>query len=230
MSDASKSKASKLGFLGKTKAEVATSIIAVVLSLILIPVLIFNCILIVQTIFNPDEVPSIGKITPLIVLTESMELQIHDGDLIVAKETPTEDIEIGDVISYFDPTSKSGSVVTHRVIDIVYQNDSLAFKTQGDNNDIEDRYLVDADKVIGVWTGFRVRFLGNVMLFMQSALGLILCIALPVAAVIVLELIKKRRNDTKNKSDLDALRQELAELKAKANADGKSDPDSDAKI
>ena len=227
MSDGKEKASSILSFFGKTKAEITTSIVAIVLSLILIPILILNCILIIQTVFRPDEVPSIGKHTPLIVLTESMELEILSGDLIVTRITPIEQIEVGDVISYFDPASKSGSVVTHRVIEIVDADGTVAFRTRGDNNDIEDRYSVPADQVIGVWTGFQVHFLGRVMLFMQSAPGLILCIALPVAAVIVLEVIKKRRTDVKNQSDLDALRRELAELKAKGSVEEKPDSDAD---
>ena len=226
MSEGNGKRTSILAFFGNTKAERVTSIVAIVLSLILIPVLILNCILILQTVFNPDEVPSIGKHTPLIVLTESMELEILAGDLIVTKVTPTDEIELGDVISYFDPASKSDSVVTHRVIAITELDGALAFRTQGDNNDIEDRHPVPAEKVIGVWTGFRVRYLGNVMLFMQSAPGLILCVALPVAAVIVLEVIKRRRADGKKQDDIDALLLELAELKAKQGEEKTPDTDS----
>ena len=220
MSDNKEKKPSLFSFLGQSKAERATSIVAIVLSVILVPILIFNCILIIKSVINPDKVPSIGNFTPLIVLTESMELQILDGDLIVTEITPVEEIAVGDVISYFDPASKSGSVVTHRVIEITEQDGALAFKTQGDNNDIADRYAVPADKVIGVWTGFQVHFLGNVMLFMQSAPGLILCLAVPVAAFVLFEVIKRRRADNKKQSDIDALRRELEELKAReASAD-----------
>lgn len=220
MSDNKEKKSSLFSFLGQSKAERATSIVAIVLSVILVPILIFNCILIIKSVINPDKVPSIGNFTPLIVLTESMELQILDGDLIVTEITPVEEIAVGDVISYFDPASKSGSVVTHRVIEITEQDGALAFKTQGDNNDIADRYAVPADKVIGVWTGFQVHFLGNVMLFMQSAPGLILCLAVPVAAFVLFEVIKRRRADNKKQSDIDALRRELEELKAReASAD-----------
>ena len=208
--------------LGNTKSEKTISIVAIVISVILIPILILNCVLILKSAINPDKVPSIGKLTPLIVLTESMELEILDGDLIITKVTDTEDIEVGDVISYFDPDSKNQSVVTHRVIEKVTDEEgNPAFKTQGDNNDIEDRYPVPAENVIGVWTGFQVHFLGNVMLFMQSTWGLIICIAIPVILYVVYEVVQRRRKDNQSKNDIDALRAELEALKAeKKNEQG----------
>ena len=215
----------KKNLLGETRGERAVSISAIVLSAILIPVLILNIILIVKSVTNPDEIPSIGSRTPLIVLTESMEDEIHDGDLIVTKATSTEDIKEGDVISYFDPASKSKSVVTHRVIKKITADGKVFFKTQGDNNDIADRHDVPAENVIGVWTGFRVRFLGNVMLFMQSPWGLILCIALPAAAFVLLEVMQKRRRDKANQSDIDRLKAELEALKQSQSTDPQSKGD-----
>lgn len=199
--------------LGKTKGERVVSISAIVLSAILIPILILNIVLIVKSVTKPDEIPSVGNRTPLIVLTESMEDEICDGDLIVARTTDIEDIREGDVISYFDPASKSQSIVTHRVIKKTTVDGKVFFKTQGDNNDIADKHDVPEENVIGVWTGFRVPFLGNIMLFMQSPWGMIVCIALPVVAFILLEVLQKRRRDKENQSDIDALRAELEALK-----------------
>lgn len=220
MSDAIKTKS----ILGETKGEKAISIAAIVVSLLLIPILILNMVLILKNAINPDKVPSIGKMTPLIVLTESMEPKIKDGDLIVTKITATEDIGEDDVIAFFDPASKNNSVVTHRVIGKYTEGGKVYFETQGDNNDIADKYDVPADKVIGVWHGFRLPLLGHVMLFMQSTWGLIVCIALPVSLFVVLEVLHRRKTDKESKDDIDALKAELEALKQK-QAESQNTPD-----
>ena len=211
--------------LGASKTEKTVSIIAIAVSVILIPILILNCILLIKSVIDPDKVPSLGKLTPLIVLTESMELEILDGDLIMTKITPIEDIEIGDVISYFDPESRSGAVVTHRIIEITDNDDgSISFVTQGDNNDIADRTPVPEKNVIGVWTGFQVHYLGNVMLFMQSGWGILVCIAIPAICYIAYEIIRRQRQNRAKDDDIEALKRELEALKAKS---GDSDADSE---
>ena len=205
--------------LGSTKGEKAVSIVAIVVSILVIPMLILNCILIMASAFNPDKIPSIGKSIPLIVLTESMEPEIHDGDLIVCKMADVKSITEGDVISYYDPDGNGKSIVTHRVIGVTENDGSLLFETQGDNNNIKDRYPVPEENVIGVWTGLNIRFLGSIIMFMQSTLGLILCIAVPVLAVIVVVAIGKKRSDDVNKRDIEALKAELEALKnAKENS------------
>ena len=95
------------------------TIIGAVLCVILIPILIINLTLIVKSYVNTDEVPKIGGVCPLIVLTDSMLPEISSGDLIICKDIDAKDVKVGDVISFFDPAGNGSSVVTHRVIEIV---------------------------------------------------------------------------------------------------------------
>ena len=200
--------------LGSTKAEKTVNIVSIVVLIVFLPILILNMVLIVKTAINPDEIPSIGNSIPLIVLTESMEPKIHDGDLIIVKKADIDDIDVGDVISYYDPDSRSNSIVTHRVIEVLTDESGKSFRTMGDNNDVEDRLAVPAKNIIGVWEGFCIRFLGNIMLFMQSTLGLIVCIGIPVAALIVYEVVRRKRSDNAKQNDIEALRAELEAMKA----------------
>ena len=199
--------------LGETKGEKAVSISAIVVSLILIPILILNMVLILKNAINPDKVPSIGNSIPLVVVTKSMEPKIKAGDMIITKITATEDIGEDDVIAFFDPASKNNSVVTHRIIGKYEQDGTVYFKTRGDNNNTNDLYDVPAENVIGVWRGFRLPLLGHVMLFMQSTLGLIVCIALPVSLFILAEVLQRRKKDKESQSDIDALKAELEALR-----------------
>ena len=207
--------------LKKIDGVKAINIAAIILSVLLLPILLINCVLIVKNIANPDEIPSIGKMTPLIVLTESMEPEIKSGDLIICKEIKPNAVKEDDVISFFDPEGNGSSVVTHRVIGLVYEDGELVgYRTQGDNNDIEDRLTVPVENLVGVWTGKRVGLLGHVILFTQSTWGLIICIFLPIGAFVLYEVLRRRKQDQEKQSDIDALRAELEALKSgKSNED-----------
>lgn len=192
------------------------NVVAIVLSVLLIPILVINCILIVKGMVNSNEVPSIGKITPLIVLTESMDPNIKSGDLIICNKATASEVKEDDVISFFDPEGKGETVVTHRVIKIETdpETGAISFRTQGDNNDIEDRLSVPAENLIGIWSGTRIGLLGHVVLFTQSTLGIIVCIFLPIGAFVLYEVLRRRKQDMAKQSDIESLKAELEALKA----------------
>ena len=174
-----------------------------------------NCVLIVKGLVNEKEVPGLFGRTPLIVLTDSMYPEIKSGDIIICKDISPEDVKVGDVISFFDPADKNGvAVVTHRVIEIITDDGELYFRTKGDNNNTDDKIAVPAENLVGLWTETRFAGLGHVALFMQSTWGLIVCIFLPLALFVGYEIFRRRKQDTKQQSDMDALMAELAALKA----------------
>ena len=198
------------------------TVVGIVLCAVFLPILILNCILMVKGAANEDEVPSIGGVSPLIVLTDSMYPEIKSGDLIFSKKTDAASVEIGDVISFFDPSGNGSSVVTHRVIDIAVEEDGYYFQTQGDNNNIPDRNWVAETELVGVWTEVRLAGVGNVAMFMQSTAGLLICICVPLAALIAYDLVRRKKLDKSKQTDMEALVKELNELKAataQANAE-----------
>ena len=198
------------------KKQKVLNIVGIALCVILIPILIMNCVLIVKGLVNEKEVPGLFGRTPLIVLTDSMYPEIKSGDIIICKDISPEDVKVGDVISFFDPADKNGvAVITHRVIEIITDDDGeLCFRTKGDNNNKDDDLAVPAEKLVGLWTETRFAGLGHVALFMQSTWGLIVCIFLPLALFVGYEIFRRRKQDNKQQSDMDALMAELAALKA----------------
>ena len=154
---------------------------------------------------------------PLIVLTDSMYPEIKSGDLIICKTIDAEDIKEGDVISFYDPASKSNAVVTHEVVEIVDDSGTLSFRTKGINNNTEDRLLVPANKVIAKYTGVRFAGAGNLAIFMQSTAGLLVCVVLPIVLFVGYDVLRRRLYEKNKGDDVAALKAELAALKA-ANA------------
>lgn len=199
------------------------NIIGIILCIVLVPILIMNLVLIVKSFADPDSVPSINGYSPLIVLTESMDPDIKAGDLIITKSIDKSDIEVGMTVSFFDPNSDSGAVVTHQIIEKVIQDGQVLYRTKGINNNIADRELVPEDNVIGEYTGTRFAGLGSIVLFAQSTWGLVICILIIVIlfGIFILSSYlgnKKRSAESADNSlaeaqaEIQALKEQLAEL------------------
>lgn len=201
-----------------TKEKTSTShkvltIAGIVMCIILIPILLINATLIAKSFINKDEVPSIGGILPLIVLTDSIDPKIESGDLIICHTAEAEEIKVNDIISFFDPAGNGTSIVTHRVVEIVEKNGEILFRTRGDNNDTEDKELVPAENLVGVYKA-RIAGAGHIAMFMQSTAGLIICVVIPIILLIGYDLIRRRIYEKNKKDDTDALLAELEALKA----------------
>lgn len=204
----------------KTIGNVVSAIICVILSLILI----LNCTLIVKGMVKSDKVPSIFGYYPMIVLSDSMFPEIKKGDLIIGKEAKVEELKVGDTISFFDPESKTGAVVTHRITDIEVVDGQTLITTKGDANSIKDTEKVPGDKVIGIYQS-KIPGAGKVAMFMQTTTGFIVCIAVPVVLLVGYDFITKRKKPEEKAADeekekllaeLEALRAEKAKLEEKS--------------
>lgn len=198
------------------------TVVGAVLCIILIPILMINVTLIIKSYANKDEVPKIGGYCPLIVLTGSMEPEISSGDLIICKQIEGSEVQVGDVIAFFDPDSTGTAVLTHRVTRITEQDGTLAFITKGDANNAEDRTPVTADRLVGGYQ-FKISGAGNVAMFMQTTAGLVVCVIVPLVLLIAYDVIRRRRFEIQNQKDTAALLAELEALKARKAAESKDE-------
>ena len=202
------------------KSNKFLTILGTVLCIFLVPILIINCTLIAKSVLNKDEVPSIGGYMPLIVLTDSMYPTIESGDLIICHTEDANDIEKGDIISFFDPAGNGSSIVTHRVIEVTNQDGQVTFKTKGDGNNTEDQMLVPADKLVSVYKT-RIPGAGNVAMFMQTTPGLIVCVVLPLCLILGYDFVRRSKYEKAQKQDTEALLAELERLRAQQKEDNK---------
>ena len=211
--------------MAKEKTSTAHKILTIVgtvLCIILIPILLLNVTLIAKSYINKDEVPSIGGTLPLIVLTDSMYPKIESGDLIICRTAEADEIEVNDIIAFFDPAGNGTSIVTHRVIEIVEEDGEISFRTRGDNNNAEDKELVPAENLVGVYK-MRIAGAGYIAMFMQSTAGLIICVLLPIILLVGYDIIRRRIHEKNNKQDTDALLAELEALRAEKAEKEKAD-------
>ncbi|MBR5253275.1 MAG: signal peptidase I [Clostridia bacterium] len=196
-----------------TKSNKFLTVLGVILCIILIPILIVNCTLIVKSLLNEDEVPRIGKWLPLVVLTDSMYPEIESGDMIICQITDAEDIQVKDVIAFFDPAGNGTSVVTHRVEEITEKDGMIYFSTKGDANNTADEMPVPANKLVGKYHS-RIAGVGHVVMFMQTTQGLLLCVVLPIIILIAYDMIRRKKFDKEKAEDTEELLKELEALRA----------------
>ena len=189
------------------------TVIGTILCIILIPILLINVTLIAKSYINQEEVPDVGGMLPLIVLTDSMYPEISAGDLIICNTAEPEEIQVDDVISFFDPMGSGTSVVTHRVLEIVTEDGEISFRTKGDNNNAEDTALVPADNLIGIYQN-RIAMVGHVAMFMQTTPGLILCVVCPVLLMVGFDMLRRKKYEKAKQQDTEALLAELEALRA----------------
>lgn len=207
------------------------TIVGIVLCAILLPMLIVNIIMIINSYTSKDEVPSVGKYVPFIIQSGSMSGVIEGGDIIITTKVEPEDIKLQDIITFYDPKGNGTSTVTHRVIDIEEKDGKLVFTTVGDvvlNENIEQYGDFDSipkeilnsicetvpeDKVISRYK-FRIPLIGHVSLFMSTIPGFIVCVLVPLLLLVGYDVVRRKIADKANNADKDALIAELEALKA----------------
>ena len=158
----------------------------------------------------------------MIVLTDSMDPEIQSGDLIFCHTVEAEAVQVGDIISFYDPMGNGSTVVTHRVMEIKDEGTGLSFITKGDNNNTEDQMPVQAEDVIGLYKS-RIAGAGNIAMFMQTTPGLIVCVILPMILLIGWDVLRRKKYEKARQQDTDALLAELEALRAMKQEKEKQD-------
>lgn len=103
-------------------------------------------------------VPKLFGINPYVVLSGSMEPQIHTGAIAFVNTKDTA-VKVGDVVTY---RLANDELVTHRII----KKDQSEYTFQGDANDNPDARTVTQDQIVGKYL-FSIPKVG----FLISALG-----------------------------------------------------------
>ena len=197
------------------KAKTTFSLLGLVLCVIFGFTLLCNLVIIVKGSLYPEKPPSVFGTTPMVVLSGSMsgtaEDHIEVGDLIFVGKTTPEELEVGDVIAFME----GEIVVTHRIIGIENGDKGLQFRTKGDANNTEDRNLVSADNLVGIYKG-RLPKVGDFAIFLQTPMGMLLFIGVPVLGFTVYDMIRRQRYANREKKKNDELQAELRRLRRMA--------------
>ena len=186
-------------------------VVGIIVLIILFPILFVNGVILIDSLIHPDEIPGFFEWKPFIVLSSSMETEIYSGDLAIVKEVDTKEIKKNDIIAF----QENGIVITHRVVDIIEEDGKVRYVTKGDNNEVADNDLVKPEQVEGVFIR-RIARLGNLAMFMQTPVGMVVSLSIPILLLLIVQKIEndKNRKAEKEFSDKEKdLQEEIERLK-----------------
>lgn len=186
-------------------------ILNVVISFFIILIIVF--IIFALAARTNQGIPKIFGKSYLTVLSDSMDIEnveydfdgFKRGDIIVIDRYSWDQaseivFNVGDIIT-FEWVDNNGNLfyLTHRIIEV--NNDNSYYITQGDvaaslgqstdpaNGHVERVYFVE---VVGLYEK-TIPWVGNIFLFIQSPLGFLLVIILPLVAILIYEIFNFRK-------------------------------------
>lgn len=175
--------------------KVLKRIFNIIIDIIVVLILIVSVLVVTLSLTTKSSgVPNIFGIAPLSVQTQSMEDTINPGDLIFCTLTEIDDeFQKDDVVTF--PIEINGEQVlnTHRIVEVVADNNITYYKTQGDNKETNpepDKDLQTSSTIVAKYTGTKIPGLGNVLSFIRTQLGFFLCILLPMIIFFIYEGIR----------------------------------------
>lgn len=117
-----------------------------------------------------------------VVISESMEPEILVNDCVILKKVDSiNSLAVGDVVGY---VNSQGQIVVHQIVKI-RENSSgmIEFETKGVNNVSSDQKRVGFEQIVGKHVK-TITWLGNLIIFFRSTLGMIMFFILFVSALI----------------------------------------------
>jgi len=134
-------KAETPGPAGKTAGRILFGVLVL---------LLLGALVSIQLQRSRGEIPSLLGFQLYRVESGSMEPTLPVESVILSrKANGTETLKEGDIVTFH---TLSGSVVTHRIIEVVRENDQTSYRTKGDNPvNSPDSELLTSDRVLSVF-------------------------------------------------------------------------------
>ncbi len=126
----------------------------------------------------------------VVVISGSMEPNIHKGDLLFVMGTDADEINNGDVIVFNAQGLWGGAPlepIVHRVIDKNQIGDTWYFTTKGDANAYPDQEDVPESRVLGVVVG-GIPYIGWVKIFLTDS-GLLIPLIVLISALLIISIV-----------------------------------------
>ncbi len=201
--------------------EKIKNVFNILLDIFIVLFLIFTVfVLIISLTQKTGNVSHIFGYTIKSVQTESMEKYNEDGtpadgaffvgDLIVMKLSDRDSYEVGETVMFSMPVIMNDDgtfvesdhpnvgeeviLVTHNIVEVVENQGVTYYRTKGLNNPIADKNLKTANEIIAVYNGVKLPGVGKAIDFVQSPLGFLVCIILPILIFVIIQAIRVIKN------------------------------------
>jgi signal peptidase len=197
----------------KKKNSVVLSTLGIIMCVVFGLMLLCNVIIIIKGTVNPKKPPSVLGITPMVVQSGSMsgnaEDHIEVGDLIFISKAEADKLKVGDIISFMEEKL----VITHRITAIEKdEQGKLLFTTKGDANNVEDSFPVSEEQLVGIYR-FRLAGVGDFAMFLQTPLGMIIFMGIPLCLFVIADIIRRRKDDKEEDKKTAELQAEIERLR-----------------
>ena len=181
------------------------SILIKILYVIVIPIIMYDMILITHTLVKPGETPTFLGIKTFTIISNSMNPKINIDDIVIIKEVPEKELKVDDIITF---NSNSGTI-THRITGIQENGRNRIYITKGDSNSISDVERISYDQIEGKYVGKIPRagkilgFLKNKYVFGGVLILLIICFCLDRKRINTKEKRKEKRRKYDRQKEID---------------------------
>lgn len=123
-----------------------------------------------------------------------MKPTLNEQDVVIVKGCKSDELKLGDIITF----NRQEEIISHRIIDIFKEENKLKIKTKGDNNEIEDNFILEEEEIIGK-VCFKLKGIGKLVTFIQNGKGFFSSIAIITIIFIMISMNDNRKNNRKVK-------------------------------
>lgn len=153
----------------RAKREKYRKVRRIITYIIIIPLLLYNIVLILQAVIKPQKTPSIFGIKTYVIVSGSMMPNLNIGDIAIIKEEKTENLKKGDIISF----RRGKLVITHRIENVIITDGNREYVTKGDNNNVQDNEMVKEKEIEGKLIA-KIPYLGKLTLILKNEIVIIM--------------------------------------------------------
>lgn len=127
------------------------------------------------------------------VLSGSMEPNYHVGSLVYIKKVEQKELKKGDTITFY---LSENTIATHRIKEVVNEDNKIYYRTKGDANEIDDAKLTPYENVIGKVI-FSIPLLGYLSTFMQRPPGNFVAVGIGIVLIVIVFVIDSLTDNKK---------------------------------
>lgn len=178
----------------------AGKIVSIAINVLSVIIMLFAVIIVVNSLVSSNRgYPTFFGYAYYTVESDSMAKDVSSGEVksdnfsrgdvikvkIAGDNTEKASYKVGDVITFWDTIHAEKALDTHRIIEVVEEEGRVVgYYTKGDNNLTADSIMRTIDDVQGKYEG-KASGIGNVILFLQSKTGFLICVLLPAALIML---------------------------------------------
>lgn len=174
---------------GKAILKYTSKVVSMALLIILVTVGLFLLFVFVSAKVSEKKGtrPPVNLYT---IISPSMTPNINVYDVVIAVKTDASKLKVGDVISFYTTEANvNGLTITHRINQIISNENGVLYKTKGDYNKYVDKWTVSPNDIVGR-VYFKIPQLGRVQFFLGSKGGWLIAILIPALGVIAYDIYK----------------------------------------